>query len=162
MDCHRVQELQSPLFDGELPLDLVKPVLAHLKQCSACRRSADDLRRVGEVVRESGAPAPVGLRARVLREARVAQERPQPLVVGLAAATPRIAAMLAGAACVMGLLSTLPREPVDSARGAHSAYHLLATESQADLELAGSFRSDFRVLQSRPEGRLMLDIAGGR
>lgn len=162
MDCLRTSELLSPLIDGELPLDLVRPLLAHLEGCPACRADADELRSLGSVVREMKERAPVGLGARILSDARAARERPRPLVLGIAAAGPRVAAMLVGAASMLLFFPPVTPAPSPSPGESRSGFHLLVTESQADLELAGSFGEEFRILAARPEGRLMYDLTGGR
>ena len=162
MDCHRTQALLCPLIDGELPLDLSGSVLDHLQRCPACRAAADELRSVGALVRELAEPAPAGLGARILGEARAGRARPRPWASGIASAWPRAAAMLAGAAAVVLISSPLKSAPSRSPVDSRSGFQRLVTESQADLELAGSFSGDFRVLAARPEGRLMYDLLGGR
>lgn len=161
MDCQRTHELLSPLIDGELPLDLSRSVLAHMEGCARCRTDAASLRSLSLVIREMCEKAPTGLSARVLSEARALQGRSHSWVQGIVSLWPRGAAILAGAASVTLFLSPLtsaPSLPVKS----RSPLHYLALESQAGLELAGSFSGDFRVLAKRPEDRLMYDLAGGR
>ena len=164
MDCQRNHELLSPFVDGELPLDLARPMMAHMVGCARCRAEAEALRSLGVVVREMGERVPTGLIARVVSEARAAHESPRHLVLGIVSAWPRAAAMVVGAASMALFLSPLTSAPALSPISAAlpSGFHLLVSESQAELELAGSFSGDFRVLARRPEGRLMYDLTGGR
>jgi anti-sigma factor RsiW len=163
MDCQRTLELLSPLVDGELPLDLSRPVLTHLAACAACRARADALRSMGVVVRDMAANAPPGLSAAILREARVHREDRRAPLTGILAMWPRAAAMAVGAAAVMLCLSlvssgSLPTAPVSP----RATFGRLVSESEAGLELAGSFRGDSRALASSPVGRLIADLTGGR
>ena len=160
-DCQRTRELLSPLGDGELPLDLSGAVLAHLEGCGPCRSEADALRVLGAMVREVAEVAPAGLGARILGEARARQAATGRWRPRLVSALPRIAAVVAGAAAAATLLTPLTPAPIPEV-SPRSPLHLLAFESQAELELAGSFGADFRVLARSPEVQLMYDIAGVR
>ena len=161
MDCQRTRELLSPLGDGELPLDLSGAVLAHLEGCAPCRAEADGLRFISSIVREVAEPAPAGLGARILGEARARQATTGRWRPRLVSVLPRIAAVVAGAAAAATFLTPLTSAPARDI-SPRSPLHLLAFESQAELELAGSFGADFRVLARSPEVQLMYDIAGVR
>ena len=162
MDCQRTHELLSSLIDGELPFDLSRSVLAHLGSCADCRAHADELRSLGGLVRALGARAPVGLGARILTEARAAQAAPRRSLRNVGPAGARAAAVLLGAASVALLLSPLTKESSRSPVAPRSGFQLLVSESQADLELVGSFSGDLQALLSRPEGRLIRELTGGR
>ncbi len=161
MDCQRTRELLSPLGDGELPLDLSGAVLAHLEGCAPCRAEADALRSISVIVRDVAEAAPAGLGARILGEARAQQASTGRWRPRLVSVLPRIAAVVAGAAAAATFLTPLTSAPVRDI-SPRSPLHLLAFESQAELELAGSFGADFRVLARSPEVQLMYDIAGVR
>jgi anti-sigma factor RsiW len=159
MDCHRTQALLSPLIDGELPLDLSGAVLAHLEDCPRCQGAAESLRSVGALVRGVAEGAPAGLGARILGEAQAGRGAPR---FRVPLAWSRLAAMLVGAASVAWFLAPLTPESSPSPVASRSGYQRLVSESLADLELAGSFSGDFRVLAARPEGRLLQELTGGR
>lgn len=147
-------------MDGELPLDLSGPVLKHLQACAACQCKVDGLRGVGKALRTLAVPAPAGLGARILAEARVADVVSGAERFGFASALPRVAALLAGAAAATLLFSMPTTLPVGDAVARGSEVHRLLTESQSNIELAGSFDADFRLLAARPEGRLMHESMG--
>ncbi|PCJ52179.1 MAG: hypothetical protein COA70_12630 [Planctomycetota bacterium] len=162
MDCQRTQELLNPLIDGELQLDLSRSVLAHFEICAECRTHADQLSSLGRVVRAVGGGAPIGLGARILSEARAENRAPRGLIHSIATAWPRAAAVLVGAASVAFFLRVMPYEVPSSATIQRPGFQQVLHEFQADLELSGSFRGDFRNLASRPEGRLLYDLTGGQ
>src|SRR5262245_31442289 len=76
MRCDRARELLSPYLDGELSADERREEAAHLEGCRACSSQADDFRRIGRTLAESGresAPRDLALRVRssLAREAAV-------------------------------------------------------------------------------------------
>ncbi len=160
MDCLTTQKLLSAMLDGELPSDLTRSVERHLNQCSRCTEEAEELRFLSAIVREAGTRAPVGLGARISCSARDTQQSPASWTAALAAAWPRAAAVLVGAASVALIsfpLRSAPSSPVET----RTTFNLLAFESQAELDLAGSFGEDFQALARRPEGLLLHILSGG-
>ena len=169
MNCERTRELLGPLVDGELPNDLSRRVLAHLDGCATCNARVAALRAIGALVREAQEPAPAGLGPRILAEARVASvqagresfargERAARLVTFCS----RAAAVLLGAAAVVLCVPEMPSPSSSSPTATGSPYRLLVTESQGEIDLAGSLRGDFLALARSPESRLLHQLIGGQ
>ena len=172
MNCEQTRDLLSPAVDAELSVELARAVSLHLEDCGDCRAETEVLEELSALVRGVGdAPAPQGLLDRIERAA--AQRGLTPVRSWRQRTTwvlPRLAAVLVGALSIELLVGTpTVRQPsgfslpsAASPLEARSSLHLLAFESQAELELGGSFSRDFRVLARSPEDRLMFDLTGGR
>jgi len=159
MNCARTRELLAPLIDGELSVDLSRRALTHVDDCAACQAEMAALRAVGNLVRDAAAPAPTGLRARILTEAR--QRAPVAPKTPLTTICTRAAAMLLGAAAVVLSVPDWPQS-TGSPASKGSPYGLLVTESQGEVDLAGSLRGNFLALARSPESRLLHQLIGGR
>ncbi len=171
MDCQRIDELLSPFVDGELPLDLSRSVLCHLQSCAHCRAEVDALRSLSGVVQDLRETAPVGMAASILSQARASHSgagsssEAKTSLGRVLSFWPRAAAMLVGAASVSFIMSRLiaGSAGLNSVEdGLRSPFQLLVAESQAGIELGGSFREDCQALAAIPEGRLIHELTGGR
>ena len=114
MHCERVPEQLGPWIDGELPEPQVAAIEAHLQTCDACRREADQIRRLAgaleaqERSRGRGALTPIQIAALWQRiettlDARPAQPGPR---VAARPAAPRwrlLRPMLAAAAVLVAV-----------------------------------------------------------
>src|SRR5215831_3838181 len=67
MDCKKLREVLDAYVDRELSVDATAQAEAHIAECSACRRSVENVTRLREAVRAAAgeAVAPARLTARV-------------------------------------------------------------------------------------------------
>jgi len=153
--------------DGELSLSSARLLMDHLDGCAICRADLDEMRATSGLLRELHCAPPRDLGANIRVAARSSLERhrkPHHWAVQrwTAAAWPRVAAMLVGAACVSLFVSPSPVVGNNDSGARNSSLGHLMREADGGLGLDGSFRADIRSLSRMPEGRLIAEMADGR
>ncbi len=144
-------------LDGELNSGQAEELRAHLENCPDCQAVVRAQEAMSVAVQNIKDIAPSGLRERILQEARVLQAKPVSRTLNMAEVFARAAAVLVGAVSVGLLHGALEDSPAEI-QLSQPPFQALVFESEAGLELGGSFGADFRALERRPEGRLLNEV----